>query len=331
MGKLFNLFSGSNNKNGKGISKEQAVYDKKLGFGFFFKLLKMRFGKLSASNLIFSLCNLPVFFALFGLAGFLDSTVSTASNPLYAQLYGIMQYESNPVVSALYGAIGTQTEMRVVSLASEILMYSALLLIFTFGLSTIGLVYNMRNVCKGESVYTWSDYFESIKKNFRQGFILGILDIVICALLVYDIVAYRANAGNGFVMLVFFYASVLFAAVYYIMRFYMYIQLVTCKMKLGKIIKNSFLLVPLGIKRNIAGFVGSLIFAVIFVYAFILLPSFTIILLFMFAIAFLTYIGVYCAYPVVDKYVIQPYYDDHPEERPPEPWQDTEQVFTDRE
>ncbi len=331
MGKLFNFFSGSDNKSGKGVSKKQVQIEKKLGVGFFFKLLKMRLGKFSGTNLIFSLCNLPIFFALFGVAGFLDSNVPAASNPLFAQLHGMMLNEGGPAVSSLYSVIGTRADMRVVSTASEVLMYSALLLIVTFGISTIGMIYNMRNICKGDSVYTWHDFFYAIKKNIKQGIGMGLFDAFVCLLLVYDVFAYRANANNSFVMLVFYYAIVLFAAVYYVMRFYMYIQLVTCKMTVGKILKNSFLLVPLGIKRNICCFIGSIVSVFIFIYLFLLMPSFALILLCMFFISFLSYIGVYCAYPVVNKYVIEPYYEEHPDERPPEPWTDTEQVFVDRE
>jgi hypothetical protein len=51
----------------------------------------------------------------------------------------------------------------------------------------------------------------------------------------------------------------------------------------------------------------------------------------MFAFSFLTYIGVYCAYPVMKKYVIDPYYEDNPDEMPEDPYECQEQVFVDRE
>lgn len=333
--RIYNFFSGTENRTGRGVSKQQVEHDKKLGFAYFFKLLRMRLGKLAVNNLIFALCNIPLFIALFGVAGYFNGSVNTASDPLYGPLYGIMQYENNPVTSALNGVYGAGTELTVVSGVSRVLMYFAFLLIITFGLSTIGMVYNIRNICRGESIYTWGDFFEAIKKNFKQGFAVGIIDFLLIAVLIYDIMAYSANSANSFMMLVFYYASILFAAVYYIMRFYLYIQLVTCRMTTGKMFKNSFLLTALGIKRNLAGFVGAILFAVAFVYFYILFPSVAIILLGLFVFSFLTYIGVYCAYPVVEKYVIEPYYEDHPDERPgygeePVDLNDQEPVFTDR-
>ncbi len=329
MGKIYDFFSGGN-KPGKGVTKKQVEFDKKLGFGFFFRLLKMRLGKFSASNLIFALCNIVIFVALIGLTGMLDGETSTAANPLYAQITAIAKNDSGPSIASLMSIYGASTSLRVISEASRILMYSVVLLVFTFGISTIGLVYNMRNVCTGEHIDTWHDYFYSIKRNFKQGIVIGILDVLIIFLLIYDIIAYGVEANNEFIFLVFYYASILFAVLYYIMRFYIYIQLVTCKMSIGKMIKNSFLLTALGIKRNFAGLIGAIVFVILFMYAYIILPQFSIILLCMFAFSFLTYIGVYCAYPIVKRYVIDPYYEDHPDERPEDPWSTNDRVFVDR-
>ena len=209
------------------------------------------------------------------------------------------------------------------------LRWFAAALVFTFGLSTVGLVYNIRNICNGKHTESWSDYFYAIKRNLKQGLAVGIIDLLIILLLGYDLIAYNANAGNSFMMLVFYYASILFAAVYYIMRFYIYIQLVTCNMTIGKMFKNALILAALGIKRNLAAFFSSLAFALLFVYIWILLPQFAIIFLCMFAVSFLTYIGVYCAYPNVKRYVIDPYYADHPEEASQDNGDESDSIFSD--
>lgn len=329
MGKLFNFFSG-HNKEGKGVTKKQVEFDKKLGFGFFFKLMKMRLGKFSATNFIFALCNIFFFVALFGLAGILDDSVPTATSPLYGQISAASMNDSGPAIASLHGIYCSSIGLRVISAASEVLMNSIVVLVLTFGVSTIGMVYNMRNVCTGEHIDTWHDYFYAIKRNFKQGIVIGILDAVLIYLLVYNIIAYNSAANNGFLFLVFYYASIIFAIVYYIMRFYIYLQLVTCEMSIGKIFKNSLLLTALGIKRNIVGLIGTALFLFALLYLYILLPQFSIILLCMFVFSFLTYTGVYCAYPVIKRYVIDPYYDEHPDERPEDPWSTDERVFVDR-
>lgn len=329
MSKIYDWISGTN-KPGKGVTKKQVEFDKKMGFGFFFRLMKMRLGKFSATNLIFALCNIFLFVAFFGLSGILDDTASTAANPLYAQISAASKNDSSPAIASLYAIYCASVEWRVISKVSRVLMSSVFVLIITFGLSTIGMVYNMRNVCTGEHVDTWSDYFYSIKRNFKQGIVIGVIDSLLICMLVYDVLAYRTEANNEFIFLVFYYATIVFAVVYYIMRFYLYLQLVTCEMKIGKMIKNAFLLTILGFKRNFAGLIGAIVFLLAFLYAYILLPQFSILLLCMFAFSFLTYIGVYCAYPVIKRYVIDPYYEDHPDERPEDPWSTSERVFVDR-
>ncbi len=330
MGKLFNFFSGGNNRSGKGVTKKQVEFDKKLGFGFFFRLLKMRLGKFSATNLIFALCNILIFVALFGLSGNLDESVPSAANPLYAQISNVSINENGPDVAALYSVYCASASTRVVSTVSTVLMYSVFGLILTFGLSTIGMVYNMRNVCTGEHIDTWHDFFYAIKRNFKQGIVIGIIDVLVMFLLVYDLFMYSASAGNSFMMSVFYYTIIFVTAIYYIMRFYLYLQLVTCEMSIGKMYKNSFLLMALGIKRNIIGLIGAIAFIVLFLYLWIIMPQVAIIAICMFAFSFLTYLGVYCAYPVMKRYVIDPYYEDHPDERPEDPWSTNERVFIDR-
>ena len=330
MGKIYDFFSGTNNKTGKGITKKQVEFDKKLGIGFFFKLMKMRLGKFSASNLIFALCNIFFFVALFGLSGTLDEYTTTAADPLYAQINAIAKNDSGPAIAALYSAFCASASRRVFSTISKVLMYSAVTLVFTFGLSTIGLVYNIRNICTGEHVYSWSDFFYAIKRNFKQGIVISIMDAVIIVVLVYDLIVYNASSAYSFMNLVFFYAIIAVSAIDYVMRFYIYLQLVTCKMSIGKMLKNSFLLTALGFKRNFVGILALIAVAIAYVYIYIFLPQVAIILFCMFIFSLLTYIGVYCAYPVLKKYVIDPYYDQHPDERPEDPWATDGRVFVDR-
>ncbi len=330
MGRIYNFISGTNNRSGKGITKKQVEFDKKLGFAFFFKLMKMRLGKFSATNLIFSLCNIFLFVALLGLSGIFDEYVPTASNPLYAQIAAVAKNDNSPAIATMFSVFCSTASKRVISGVSIVLLYCAVGLVFSFGLSTIGMVYNIRNVCTGEHVDTWYDYFHSIKRNFEQGIVVGIFDAIVIVMLAYDFIVYNASSANSFMHLVFYYAIIAISAIYYIMRFYIYLQLVTCEMKISKMIKNAFLLTALGFKRNFVGFICAVIAIIAFAYVYIFLPQVAILLFCMFMFSLLTYIGVYCAYPVLKKYVIDPYYEEHPEEKPDDPWSSDDRVFVDR-
>ncbi|PKM61224.1 MAG: hypothetical protein CVU97_07330 [Firmicutes bacterium HGW-Firmicutes-21] len=327
LGNLYDFFSRTNNKYNIGVTKEEIDQSKDMGAGYFFKLFRRSFSKLTALNLVFLLCNFPIFFLLYGISGNLNTTVNTPTSPLFAQLYGIMQYEQNPLTAALNGVIGNSTELSVVSVASRILIYFGYALIITVGLSSVGMFYVLRNMVRSEYVSVWHDFFATIKKNLKQGIIIGILDSLIILLLGYDILIYGANTDN-FLMSVFYFAVIIFSFIYFIMRYYIYTILVTFDLPIKKIYKNAFLLAVLGIKRNIIAILATVVVALISIYIFILLPTVGLLLVFIFSLSVVGFIGAYCTYPNIKRYMIDPYYEEHPEELPEE--SDEEPIFKDR-
>ena len=94
--------------------------------------------------------------------------------------------------------------------------------------------------------------------------------------------------------------------------------MVTFKLTIYKMIKNSLIFAILGFKRNIVAFLG-IVFLIFFE---ILLMFGTGGILVPFAVAAplaimlsaMAYIKVYSAYPKIKQYMIDPYYEDHPEE-----------------
>lgn len=328
MSKLFNLFSGSDNKSGRGVTKKQVARDKKMGVGFFFRLLKTRLGNISSTSLVFSVCNFPILLFLFGISGNLDSSVPGPISPFYAQLYGLEQAGAQtPVLAPLHGIFGTNAPVSVVSTGSKVLIYCAALLILTFGLASIGAMYNARSIVRCEPLSPWSEFFPSIRRNFKQGILIAVMDALLILFLGYDLMAYYANA-NDFFMQMSFYVVLFFTLMYYVMRFHMYLILVTFDLKTSKLLKNAALLTFLGWKRSLLCLIASALTILISVYLYALLPFFGLLLPFVFTFGILIYIGVYATYPVIDKYMIEPYYREHPEERPVE--EEIEPVFTDR-
>lgn len=326
MSKIYNLFSGTENKKGKGVDKKELEEAKKMGWGYFFKLLGRSIRKLTGLNLTFLLCNIVILFVLYGISGQMDDYVSAPSNPLYGQLYGIMLNDRSPSVMALNGIIGVSSSIRVVSTASKVFIYLSALLVFTLGLSAVGMTYVVRGIVRSEYVSTWSDFFGAIKKNFKQGIIISVLDALILFILGYDFIQYRANAG-AFLYGTFYIAIIVFLLTYLVMRYYIYTILVTFDLPITKIFKNAFLLSVLGIKRNIVLLLGSALVVFASINLFLILPGIGLILPGIFTIALLWYIGIYCTYPVINKYMIEPYYKEHPEELPKE--SDEEPIFKD--
>ena len=89
-------------------------------------------------------------------------------------------------------------------------------------------------------------------------------------------------------------------------------------MKINKIFKNSLIFTVLGLKRNITGALGSILLLVFNVMLGILCLSFNFIIPLMLPLVYYMgtslYISTYSVYPVIDKYMIEPYKQAHPEE-----------------
>ena len=331
MGKLFNFFSGADNRSGSGVSKAQVKKDKKMGLSYFFYLLRTRLGKIAVTNMIFTLCNFSIILFVLGMSGTFDLKTASPSSPLYSQIYGMEAAgESSPILANLFGIFGNDTTLSFASTTSNILMLTAILLIFTLGLSTIGMLYNFRSISRGEPISSWSDFFPAIKKNFKQGLIISILDAAVIVLIAYDLMSYYMNAAESgsLISLSSFYIVFFFALIYYVMRFYIYLILITFDIKFTKMLKNSLFLVFLGWKRSLACIGSSALIIYISFVTYKMFPTFGILLPFVLIFGLLGFIGVYCAYPIIDEYMIQPYYKDHPEELPEE--EEIESIFTDR-
>jgi uncharacterized membrane protein YesL len=107
-----------------------------------------------------------------------------------------------------------------------------------------------------------------------------------------------------------YFATIALIIIYFIMRFYIYVMLVTFDIKNFKILKNAFIFSILGIMRNLVAVVGIVLLAIVHVFVIVMSLSvgFTVplILPLFYAMALLGFISVYAAYPVIDKYMIAP-------------------------
>lgn len=123
---------------------------------------------------------------------------------------------------------------------------------------------------------------------------------------------------------VFFYTCIFLIFLYGFMRNYMYLILVTFKLSIFKILKNSFIFAFLGIKRNLAALLGIVVVCFINVYLFVWIPLVGLTLPLIITTSTLFFIGAYAAYPVIKKYMITPYYKDE------EVYEEYDKIFEDR-
>lgn len=303
--KKFNLFKTFSAKSQERIN----VYT---DFKGFFPMLKRRFWNLSNLNLVFTLCNFPLFFFLYGISGLSDTKIMAVANPLFPAFHGMKTISQSPEILGQAPFVSQFVESGVASTVTKVFLYLSLLTIVTFALSNAGMAHVVRSCNRGDPIFLWGDFFSTIKRNFRQTLIIGILDVVICVALVWDIIFWGAQ--GGFVYGLFYYFSIFLGVIYFMMRFYLYTIMITFKLSVYKIFKDAFLLAFLGFKRNIVAFFG--IIAVVFLNMYItyIFMPLGIMLPFIITIALCYFIGGYASYPVIKKYMIDPYYDEVDEE-----------------
>ena len=186
--------------------------------------------------------------------------------------------------------------------------------VVTFGPATAAMTQLMRKFVIGEPIFVFHEFVNAFKKNFKQSVIIGIIDVALIFILVYNINFYSAALLNtdDLGMKIILALSVAMGFFVIMMHFYLYPQIVALDLKLPQIIKNSFILMVVGFKRSFAAF-----FAWFALIALVLLgfPYTTLAFLFV-PFAWMNFIATFCAYPVIQKYIIDPYYESRGEKNP---------------
>ena len=303
---LYDLFH-KNPLAGKGISKNDKL---PRTFKNFFKLSWWHMSTIISVNLLFLVGNFPIFFLGFGFSGFLNETVPSPASSIYSVLFGAMQESADPVTAALYGIHGAQGVLSATTTPTMIMYAIGALLVLTFGLTNIGTTYILRNLIKGDPVFVWHDFWYAIKRNLRQGIIMGVIDLFVMALIVYDVAFFYFNMGV-YVGAMMFFAALFLGAVYFVMRFYIYNLIITFDLSLPKIIKNAFIFSALGIKRNILAFLGIACILLLDYYFLLVLMPLGIMLPIIVLYGYCAYIASYAAWPKIKEIMVDPYEAEH--------------------
>ena len=316
--KKFKLFDIT--RDGRGLSKKQTA---KVGsIKRFFISYKDNFGKITSVNMFMVLGNFMLIFLIITLSGI---TKEKALVPAFDSFQNLAGYFANSQPSAhtmgLYAHEGIQTISYNPTTLTYVFYALASLTLFTFGCVNAGTAYILRNIAKGEPVFVWSDFWYAVKRNWKQALPFGIIDAGINALLVWNIYSMMSSTGSFFTNTMFWCNIVLFI-LYFVMRYYIYVQMVTFKLSVFKILKNSMIFALLGFKRNIVAFLGILAGLVIELMCIIgaggILVPFGIALPFLILFSTFAYMKVYAAYFKIKEVMIDPYIAEHPEETPTE-------------
>lgn len=314
---LFGLFTP------KSITKDDEFAEIPTNFKGFFVMFGRKFWNISNLSLLYSFVNLPFLFIFLAFACMEQTDV--IASPMFSSLYGLSQASENVSFGLFYPFLSAYKTATYFSTSSYICFGISILSVFTFGLSNVGAAYVIRGYNRGDPIFLISDFFGTIKRNWKQGLIVGIADIFLSFILVFDFLFW--NGQNGFTGGIFMYFSLFLCVLYFIMRFYIYTITITFDLSVYKIFKDAFLLTFLGFKRNIVAVFGLLILLFISFYLCTLYLPVGVLMPIILTLALSMFISGYASYPVIKKYMIDPYYN---EETSDEDENEEESIFEDR-
>ena len=190
-------------------------------------------------------------------------------------------------------------------------------LLIPHGLSQAGITNVARNLARDRHSFGISDFFDTIKANWKQSLIVGIINLLVTALLCYGLFFYYnaqglfADIALGFVLICF--------VVFSFMGYYMWTMIITFDLPTAKVYKNSFLLAFVNFKNNLfVGVVQLALYAGV-ILSVILIPHYMVLflatLLTVFVLpGFIHLLIQFNCFSAIAKYMIDPYYEANPGE-----------------
>ncbi|MGN0675819.1 MAG: YesL family protein [Oscillospiraceae bacterium] len=209
--------------------------------------------------------------------------------------------------------------------------------VVTIGPAIAGMTKVLRNYTLDKSSFIFHDFWKGFSQNWKQSLPVGLLDLLfavsaVTALQVYPQMAKAAESG-GMIYTILCIISISFAMTLLMMNFYIFPMIVATDLKLRDIIKNSFYLTCIALKKNFLTLLAVIAVTAVLIVSYIMSPV-ALLLIPLWAITFLGFIIMYNSYPQIQKYVINPYYEergmDNPEYDYLKPLSADDSVFTDR-
>ena len=202
------------------------------------------------------------------------------------------------------------------------LMFSILsILLLPAGLAAAGITNVTRNIFSGKHSFGVSDFFDTIKENWRQALAAGIINLIIGFMLIVDGYFFYMAMPSGILFAAGFALVVLLAVVFLFMNFYIWPLIITVNMPLKQIYNNSLRLAFIGIRDNLICLllnvllIGILLSLLFFAQEWFILVAVVELLLGAMLLPSFQSLLVQCfAFPVITEYIIEPYYKQHPEE-----------------
>lgn len=278
-------------KPGKGVEKDEP---QKKAFFRFFELYFRKFWKYILINMIYMAILLPVIFYLY----------ATAYDSLY-YLFLSMGFTPEQVENIWTPFLQFTT---VYYGTFPVFITNALLLlsVLAYGPCRAGISYVLRNYTREQHAWI-SDIWDKAKENWKQALLFGVIDVAVFFIALFNM-NYQPDEGALTQFLTISkYLTVLAVLLYSFMRKYIFTMLVSIRLKATALIKNAWLLMMIGIFRNVGtSMINLFLWVISYLLVLLVHPLFELVFLPFFLFSFTNYLNVFATYPLVQKYLIEP-------------------------
>lgn len=194
------------------------------------------------------------------------------------------------------------------------------ILVITRGLANAGITNVTRNIARDKHSFGTSDFFETIKKNWKQALSVGIINIIITVLILFGIWFYNESyvQTQQNLSLAGLVITFMLLAIFGMMNFYIYTLMITFDFSVKALYVNSFKFVLLNLWRNLL--CGICIVVTYGIYVFVAL-LFNDIRVWLIEIIIMTatlptfkhLLIQFFTFGSIKKYIIDPYYEKNPD------------------
>ncbi len=226
------LFQPNFNKPGKGVDENAP---QKRDFFRFWEVLGRKSGKLLKTNLLYSLALLPTFLLIMVLTGLVTSPVLSADS-----VRGFIRNIAELNASAME-TTPAELEIRLcvtLDVVGRLVLSYLFTILWGMGPVTAGVTYVWRNFSREEHAWIFSDFKDALKENWKQSLAVFGIDavfLILCCL------AIRVYSGLPGIMGMLQYVIWILIFLDTLMHFYLYPMMVTYRLSLKNLYKNSFL------------------------------------------------------------------------------------------
>lgn len=183
---------------------------------------------------------------------------------------------------------------------------------------TAGLTFVTRNFAREEHAFVWSDFWESVRNNWKYFLLNGAITYLVYVVLSFSMMYYWNSTSQGWMYYVPFWVCILLAVLFTFAQYYLPVMFVTFDLKFGQAYRNAFIFALAGLGRNllitvILGGLGYLAIAVVPITPLVVMILLALVVFLLFSL--ISYFINFTVYSIVDRFLIKPYQQKLEEQR----------------